>query len=358
VSSEKSAITHKRLDDMLVASLRFQMCERDELFAKLDELRSVCQEYTAGPAFAVFYWDTGLEGIDTEACLPVSQPVEGGGIRSRMLEGEEVFSILHRGSHENLADGYRAIGGQLLEHGLNAENKSREIYLALFPASPDANLTEIQVSFVNWEKRLAENLDRALAEDASRQILRGIEQLPLQSTRQERIGWVKGAMERLDAMTDEGQKFDILSRCAHVFSPSRIERLRAIYERNQDVDEVLAAMHEDPDWYEDPTRAGSIIHVTKIPRDAKGYEEAADESQKRTHYCHCALVRLTPSDIPPTFCYCGAGWYRQIWEGIIGEPVRVEMTKSLTRGDGTCEFAIHLPLRVGVRQGKRLKDQT
>jgi len=357
VSFQESGITHKRLDDMLIASLRFQMREREELFAKLEALRDECQESIAGPAFAVFYWDTGLEGIDTEACFPVTRPVEVGEIRSSTLEGGEVFSMLHRGSHENIAESYRVIGGRLLEHGLNAENTSREIFLELFPDSPQKNVTEIQVFFVNWEQRLAENLEGVLGADTRAEVLQDLDKISLGSSCEERKTWVNCAMERLDALTDEEQRFDILSRCAHVFSPRRIERLRAIYERNRDVDEVLAAMHEDPDWYEGPTRAGSVIHVTKVPRDAKGYEEAADEAEKRKHYCHCAVVRRNPNEIPPTFCYCGAGWYRQIWEGILGKPVRVEMTESLTRGDETCQFAIHLPSWAGERKGKSLRDQ-
>jgi effector-binding domain-containing protein len=343
VSFEESGVTHKRLDDMLIASLRFQMREREELFAKLDELIAECQGYIAGPAFALVYWDTGLEGIDTEACVPVVRPVESGDISSRTLEGEEVFTTLHRGSHENLAESYRGIGDHLLEHGLNAENISREIFLELYPDSPQKNVTEIQVSFVNWEERLAENLEGVLGEDTRAEVLKDLDKISLDSSCDERATWVSCAMERLDVLTDGEQRFDILSRCAHVFSQRRIERLRAIYERNQDVDEVLAAMHEDPAWYEDPTRAGRIIHVTKVPRDPEGFEAAADEAERKKHYCHCAVVRDNPSEIPPTFCFCGAGWYRQIWEGILAEPVRVEILKSLTRGDDTCQFAIHLP---------------
>jgi effector-binding domain-containing protein len=343
VSFEEPGITHKTLEDKLIASIRFQMREREELFAKLEVLRNECQGCVAGPAFAVFYWDTGLEGIDTEACFPVTHAVETGGITSRVLKGEEVFSLVHRGSHENIAESYRKIGGHLAGHGLNAENTSREIYLKLLPDTPEQNVTEIQISFVNWEKRLTQNLQRVLTEEECHHVLRGAAELVLESPKQERVQWVKGAMGRLDALADEQQRFDICSGCAHIFSRRRIERLRAIYERNRDVDEVLSAMHEDPAWYEDPTRAGSIIHVTKVPRDPEGLEAATDEAERKKHYCHCAVVRDNPNEMPPTFCYCGAGWYRQIWEGILAEPVRVEILKSLTKGDDTCQFAIHLP---------------
>jgi effector-binding domain-containing protein len=342
MSFEEWGITHKSLDDMLIASLRFQMREREELFAKLDELRNQCQEYIAGPPFAVFYWDTGLEGTDTEVCFPVTNPVEIGEIRSRMLEGGEVFTMLHGGSHDNIEESYRQLGARLVEHGLNPENPSREIFLKFFPDTPQKNMTEIQVFFVNWEQRLAYNLERVLGPSVRADVVQNLDQISLGSSREERKAWVNCALERLDAQTAEEQRFDILSRCAHIFSPRRIERVRAIYERNLDIDEVLKAMEEDPDWYEKPVRDGNIIYVTKVPRNRQGYEEAANDAERRTHYCHCALVRKNPDDVHPDFCYCGAGWYRQIWEGILGKPVRVEILKSLTKGDETCQFAIHL----------------
>lgn len=343
MSFEESGITHKRLEETLIASVRFEMREREELFAKLEQLSNACQEYVAGPPFAIFYWDTGLEGTDTEACLPVTDPVESGEIRSRLLEGGEVFTMLHHGAHDDVAQTYRHVGARLVEHGLNPENLSREIFLELFPADPQSNVTEIQVFFVNWEQRLAENLERVLGADACADVLQDLHRISLAAGCEERKAWVNCALERLEAQTTEQQRFDILSRCAHVFSTRRMARVRAVYERNLDVDEALKAMAEDPDWYEKPTRDGDIIYVTKVPRNRQGYEEASNEAERRTHYCHCALVRQRPGDVHPAFCYCASGWYRQIWEGILGKPVRVQILKSLTRGDETCQFAIHLP---------------
>jgi effector-binding domain-containing protein len=342
MSFEQSGITHKRVDDMLIASLRFQMGEREELFAKLEELRKECQEYIAGPPFAIFYWDTGLEGIDTEACFPVTDPVEAGEIQSRMLEGGEVFCMLHHGAHDDLTQTYRQIGAHLVAHGLNPENLSREIFLDLSPDSPQDSITEVQVFFVNWEQRLAKNVERVLGAAARAEVLQDLDRIALGSSCEERKAWVNCALERLDAQSTEEQRFDILSRCAHIFSRRRIERVRAVYERSLDIDEALTAMAEDPEWYEKPTRDGDVLYVTKVPRNRQGYEEATDEAEKRMHYCHCALVRNNPGDVHPAFCYCASGWYRQIWEGILGQPVRVEILKSLTKGDDTCRFAIHL----------------
>ncbi|MBU7032677.1 MAG: hypothetical protein HXS53_09110 [Theionarchaea archaeon] len=47
--------------------------------------------------------------------------------------------------------------------------------------------------------------------------------------------------------------------------------------------------------------------------------------------------------ISPTFCYCGAGWYKTLWEGVLDKPIDIEVLQSVIRGDECCEFAIYLP---------------
>ena len=47
--------------------------------------------------------------------------------------------------------------------------------------------------------------------------------------------------------------------------------------------------------------------------------------------------------MPVQCCYCRAGWYRQQFEGIFEKPIRIEIVKSVLRGDDVCRFAIHIP---------------
>jgi len=44
-----------------------------------------------------------------------------------------------------------------------------------------------------------------------------------------------------------------------------------------------------------------------------------------------------------SFCNCGAGWYRQQWEGAIGRSVQIESVEALLKGDERCTFAVRLP---------------
>jgi predicted hydrocarbon binding protein len=47
--------------------------------------------------------------------------------------------------------------------------------------------------------------------------------------------------------------------------------------------------------------------------------------------------------LSPTYCYCGAGFYKGIWEEITQQNVEVELLESVLQGDDVCKIAIHLP---------------
>ena len=122
--------------------------------------------------------------------------------------------------------------------------------------------------------------------------------------------------------------------------------LKAIYDQSHDIDEVIAVMHTDLDrWYEFPFRDGNVIYAKKSPYDPEGYAQVETEEEKRRAYCHCPMIRSRlEAGISPNYCLCGTGWYRQYWEGILGEPLRIEMLKNMLKGDEICQFAIHLPI--------------
>jgi len=183
--------------------------------------------------------------------------------------------------------------------------------------------------------------------------MQGSDELGVESSVDDRFRWVKGMVERLDDLADEGQKYDILSSCAHVFPAGQIAKLKRVYEETkaktkdamQAVDAVLDFMASDPGWGEErPLREGHVIYPAKNPRDPQGYENAKGDLERRRAYCFCPLVRNhMDQGMAIAFCYCGAGWYRQQWEGAIGRPVSIEIVKSVLEGDEVCRFAIQLP---------------
>ena len=95
-------------------------------------------------------------------------------------------------------------------------------------------------------------------------------------------------------------------------------------------------------------RDGNQVIMTKIPYMTKQYLKAIDEQEKRYYYCHCPWVRESllnenPTTIDPVFCNCSGGYYKNFWEAVLDQPVKVELLESVLKGDSVCKFALHLP---------------
>lgn len=339
---EKPEVVYKYVDDQLVAGVRYEgdFEAADSIFTTL---RQQCGGHICGPALIVRHYGTGVkDGVDLSLCFPVSQSIEAGDTHSWVLEGGEALSLLQHGSRDGIGESYGKLYGYLGEHGLISQLVAREVYLSSDPDNPEENVIELQAFLHKWEDLLAESVERVLGEEAGSEIVRGIEGLTPQTDLDDRVRWVNAALERLEGYADDMQKFEVLSPCADIFPQERIDKLRAVYEQNRSVDDVLKAMEDDPDWYESPVRDGDIIYMDKIIFDRKGYEEATTEAEKRKCRCHCPIARQRLDTISPTLCYCSTGWYRRLWEGILGKPVWVETLECLPRGNDRCLFAIHI----------------
>lgn len=343
-------IEHKWLEETLVATTRFNLKKRDELAAALHELTQyIPAEYVAGQVFCIFHFVSSVTaGYDAEIGFPVTHAVDGGAVTSRTLPKMEVLTL--QSSRENLAETYRKLYGYAAEHGIISDEFCREVYLDADEAGEA--MVELQFVVHNWNALLAQNLDRVLDAAARQEVMRGSENLTIDSPVAERFEWVKGMVTRLQELADERAQYEILSSCAHVFPVEQIAKLRRVYENARDesgdalvaVDAVIAFMDADPGWSEAPRRAGQVIYSAKQPRDRAGYEQAQDDLARRKAYCFCPLVREHLDEgMPRAFCYCGAGWFRQQWEGALGKPVAVEIVKSILAGDDLCEFALRLP---------------
>jgi effector-binding domain-containing protein len=344
-----SKIEYKKMNELIVASVGSRGTYHDtpqQLMPKFKVLAQMCGERISGPPMALYDYGVYSDAVHIDVCYPVAQVVESDDVICQVLDAVEVLSIIHHGSYAEMGESYKKLYGYMREHEIAPAAYGREVYLECDTGNDGKNITELQVVLHKWEDRFAKNVERVLGVAARNTVMRDSEKLyTIESTGADKAKWLKSAMETLDGLADEDQKFEILSCCAHEFSGKRIAQLRAIYASTGDIDAVLKHMNEDPDWYEKPTRKGQVIYVCKVPYDVKGYENAKTEAEKKKSYCHCMLVRKhLDENISPTFCYCGTGWYRQYWEGILGKPVKIEVLRSLLKGDEKCEVAIHLDL--------------
>jgi len=349
MSPAAGKVQYKQIPSGRVAYIRRDVSDRTHIKTLAEELYHQCEDIAIGPAFTLLYLDSGVAGLDVEVCIPIKPLAKPRQIPVRVFRGGAVLSLVFQGPPDRIREGYMTIASWAVDHGINIENLSREIHISPNIPSSLETLTEIQIFIVDWEQRLAAEVKRELGAEACMAVMRDQDLISSQSEADKRALWIHGAVGTLDRLTGKKETFEILSRCAHTFSSRRIAELRGLYQQTRDVDQVLERMHQEPDWYENPEREGRIIYVTKIPANRQRYDEAVTREERRAAYCHCAIAYNHLDTMPPAFCNCGAGWYRQLWEGILQKSVRIEIIKSLTRQDDVCKFAIHLPPSVPVR---------
>jgi hypothetical protein len=220
-----------------------------------------------------------------------------------------------------------------------------------------------------WLAKFSGCLNRIVGEEIRKEVTKGSEELSSHSSHQEIIDWSKKAMERLDSLVDEEKRKEIMTGCACQYPKSDLQEIRKKYKVTKDIDLVRQMLQEQFEsflknslelsgelieeivkrgWGSAGVMKGSTIIATKIPKSGYliEYMNETDPEIKRQYYCHCPRVRdvlKTSETISPTYCYCGAGFYKSIWEEILQQPVEVEVLETVLMGDDTCKIAIYLP---------------
>lgn len=118
----------------------------------------------------------------------------------------------------------------------------------------------------------------------------------------------------------------------------------------QEVDEQVIDYVKRDQTIEAGVREGDQVIISKIPYMTKDYLNATDEKKRRYYYCHCPVFReaLQEEDQPvdPIFCHCSGGYYKNFWEAVLEQPVKVELLESVLLGNEVCKFALNLPASV------------
>jgi effector-binding domain-containing protein len=356
-------VIHKQLEPVRVAAVEKIIQKRAEILPLFEPLRQDCGEAICGPAMVILHYGAVKDGLLIEAAYPVNRPVETGQVHTRLLEARRAWTMVHHGTPETLRETTGKIFEYIRAHSGTVGGGTREIYLSLDPEHPENDVIEVQVLRHEWDQYLADGVEQVLGSTARQQVMAGIEAITDESSAEAYREWIHAAMRRLDTLTDDAEKkYQIVSCCAHVFPQERIDLLRRLYEQRYEIDDVLRAMYQDPDWYEDPVRKGSQLHMRKVPYDPEAYQKASTPAERRQAYCHCNFVRPyldeAPARISSTFCWCGAGWYRRLWEGILGQPILVEHVETLIKGNDQCTLIITLPLPLQGEMSPALAKNT
>ncbi len=181
--------------------------------------------------------------------------------------------------------------------------------------------------------------------------------------------WTRKAVTALEDRLGVEKAGLLLSDCACQYPTESLQLARQSYELTGSVDAAMEVLQEQFEIMLEKVleldqelileikernmgsagrQTGNRIIATKIPKSGnlKVWFKEQDPVKKAQLYCHCprvADVAATEAAVPESYCYCGAGFYKQIWEEILQRPVRVEVLESVQSGAETCKISILLP---------------
>lgn len=284
----------------------------------------------------------------------------------KMLESatsEEVakFSTVLIKEEANTYDNFVA----LTRYGLFVKNN--DIYVSFFGLIDGGDVIDV----------LYEKLGEIAGEEKRDAVFNEIELPPLGLPPSQKPKITQAVVNNLEATVDAETCREVLSEVAHGIPKEYHFEKRNEYLKARDIDEYMERRrakaiaqlekHRDegtPFFNQEITdavidfvksrpdiltgvRKGNIIYHTKIPYMTKEYLAETDKMMKRYYCCHCPWARESIKagdvEVSPTFCYCSAGFTKQPWEAALGQPLEVEVVKSVLKGDLECSFLVHLP---------------
>lgn len=178
-------------------------------------------------------------------------------------------------------------------------------------------------------------IDRFAGEAVRKKVMEGSEGMTEQKDGSEEIAkWVKGAMDRLDALVNEKTRIQIMENCGYncaEMNRQAIDEAIARRKKFKNVEEFLKAEQQKPTKGTRLTQEGNTLYQVYRPREL-GVR------------CYCSLVRGLPADekMSPTYCHCSKEFVKKLWESVLERPLKVELIQSVVSGAQECKFAIHL----------------
>lgn len=170
----------------------------------------------------------------------------------------------------------------------------------------------------------------------AQEVMVGSEEITEKTDKRKTAQWVKGAMQRLDAATDEKTRVQIMQNCGYNCAKKNHKIIERAVERRKkygSIDEFLEAEQQKPMKGTKLAREGNILNQVYTP-----------QAFTRPMRCYCSMFRELPKEdtVSITYCNCSKGFVEKYWEAILEKPVRVYILQSAISGGKECRFSIHL----------------
>ena len=181
------------------------------------------------------------------------------------------------------------------------------------------------------------------------------------------ITWIQKLMKILNNSFSKEEIISVMTSCACLTPKENLKPLCEEYAKTKDLKKVHTILQEvfekfikkyknlneeqmeflrKNGWGMAGRLEGNTIYATKIPKEIHKYFQTPDEQKKKYYYCHCPRIRdlflSNEETLDMNYCFCGAGFYKDIWEYILKREVKVEIIESVMKDDEVCKVAIHI----------------
>ena len=138
--------------------------------------------------------------------------------------------------------------------------------------------------------------------------------------------WLKDAIERLENAVGTEKARKIMESSGRMCCGATCrKRAQEVTHGIQSISEILHRLNK-------AHLGGGRLKLKDKHTVTGGYDQ-----------CYCGQVKHTKTPFPTlTYCHCSVGWYKQLFEAVLGRSVDIEITQSIISGAKTCEFIFHV----------------
>lgn len=184
-------------------------------------------------------------------------------------------------------------------------------------------------------EEIGRRIEQFAGSEVSKKVMKGSDEIIATKDPVKGALWMKEALERLDSLTNEDTRKEIMTACGqscNTVNHKDTEEARQL--------RLLCASEEDFLAMMEPPGNG-----VRYERDGNTLIQYYTPGKYRNGLrCYCSLVNALPDGVnaSPTYCQCARAFTEQHWEYVLGRPVKVELGETAITGSDECKFIIHL----------------
>lgn len=172
---------------------------------------------------------------------------------------------------------------------------------------------------------LARNIENETNRSVVLKVMENVDKFKSASDRTKKAEWIKEAIKRLEREVGKAKSVKIMENCGRdCCRDCRREhaKFKTLMRESKSIEEFL-----------NKVSMGGISYKLKDKNNIIG----------QYNKCYCSLVKQTKKHFPTTtYCQCGVGHIKQLFESTLKKPVEVELAQSVITGAESCKFLIHI----------------